>query len=157
MLLSGSVLLVGGVESFQSEKWVTTTVQKAWIASVQKKKYLLMQRCLYFTIIHAMKPTIHAHHRPPSAPPGILWFSAKSIQCCIVQVLHSTLKQHAYRKTVGSTLLYSTILICAVFSVCRQQDRPIPGLCLRHHWCHFIQRLILQCISLKCTHFQGLV
>lgn len=120
MLLSGSVLVVGGAESFQSGNWIRSTVQRqpqiCWIASVQK-------RFAYAALSLFLRHSRHESCRscPPQAPPSILWFSAKSIQCCIGQVLHSTLKKHAYRETVGSTLSYSTVqslsvqcLVCAV-------------------------------------------
>lgn len=146
------------------ELGLTSTVQRqpliCWIASVQKR---FAYAALSLFLRHETRRS-----RPPQAPlwppPGKLWFSAKSIQCCIVQVLHSALKKHAYRGWVGSTLSYSTILICAEFSVCSQQDGPVPGMCLRHPEGHPVpqhNRIIyfrgLICISLKCRHFLSLL
>lgn len=61
-----------------------------------------MQRCLYFLVT-----------LPSQATAVILWFSAKSIQCCIGQVLHSTLKKHAYKDSRKHTIVQYNPL-CAV-------------------------------------------
>lgn len=99
-LSSGSVLVVG--ESFQSGNWVTSTVQRepliCWDCISAKEIHI----CSSVFISESWKPPL----KPTAGPlqghcghTGILWFSAKSIQSCIVQVLHSTLKKHAYRET----------------------------------------------------------
>lgn len=158
VLLSGSVLVVGGAESFQNGNWVNVKRPKATsdlLDCISAKEIRLCSSVFIFPTWN-LPPTAGA----TVAPPGKLWFSAKSIQCCIVQVLHSALKKHAYRDWVGSTLSYSTILICAEFGVCRQQDGPVPGICLRrleghpaprHNRGIYFRRLI--CISLKRWHF----
>lgn len=83
----------------------------------QCKKDLLMQRCLYFLIT-----------LPSQATAVILWFSAKSIQCCIGQVLHSTLEKHAYKDSRKHTIVQYNPLCAVTCAV----SRPVPGLCLRH-------------------------
>lgn len=100
-LSSGSVLVVG--ESFQSGNWVTSTVQRepliCWDCISAKKRFTYAALCLFLSHESHHSNPPQAHCRATVATPGILWFSAKSIQCCIVQVLHSTLKKHAYRET----------------------------------------------------------
>lgn len=85
MLLSGSVLVVGGVESFQSEKWVTTTVQKAWIASVQKKKVFAYVALSLFH--HYSRHETH-YSCPSQAPLSPSWDTM--VQCKVYTVLYST-------------------------------------------------------------------
>lgn len=124
VLSVGSDLVVGGAKSSPSRKTGQHRVVQrqpliCWIASVQKE-------IRYYAAV-----SLFLHSWPPRAPPWSHQGSYISVQnqkrCCLEQILHSSLKKHAYRDRVGSTLSYSTILICAEFNVSRRQDGAVPG------------------------------
>ena len=84
MLLSGSVLVVGGAESFQSGNRVTSTVQRqpqiCWIASVQKR---FAYAALSLFLRHSRRESCRS-----SRTAGPTWDTMG--QCKVYTVLYST-------------------------------------------------------------------
>lgn len=81
MLSSDSVLVVGGAESFQSGIWVgVKSCPKA--ASDLLDCISAKEICFYAALSFNSSPR-NFPLTPTAGQPGKLWFSAKSIQCCI--------------------------------------------------------------------------